>query len=271
VIYLYRGNYADSGDYMINKSKPIGFFDSGVGGISVLKEAVKLMRSESYIYYGDSINAPYGTKDIDTIKKLTFKGIEFLYNKGVKAIVVACNTATSAAIYDLREKYKGIPVIGIEPAVKPAVKFNRGGQILIMATPATLSQSKYFNLIKEYKVEDKIVSLPCDGLAEIIEDGNVSGNVVKNYLNSKLKKIDVSSVETIVLGCTHYPFIKEEINNIFGPEVPIIDGSFGTVKRLSSKLLEYDLFTDSKDSGTIEIFNSKNEAMVQLCYNLLSI
>lgn len=256
---------------MINKNKPIGFFDSGVGGISVLKEAVKLMRLESYIYYGDSVNAPYGTKDIDTIKELTFKGIEFLYNKGVKAVVVACNTATSAAIKDLREKYKDIPVIGIEPAVKPAVKFNKGGQILIMATPATLSQSKYFNLIKEYKVEDKIVSLPCEGLAEIIEDGNVSGDIVKNYLKSKLKGIDTGSVETIVLGCTHYPFIKEEIKNIFGSEVPVIDGSCGTVKRLNSKLLEYDLFTESKDGGTVEIFNSKSEAMVQLCYKLLYI
>jgi len=256
---------------MINKNRPIGFFDSGVGGISVLKEAVKFMRSESYIYYGDSINAPYGTKDIDTIKELTFKGIEFLYNKGVKAIVVACNTATSAAIKDLREKYKDIPVIGIEPAVKPAVKFNKGGQILIMATPATLSQSKYFNLIKEYKVEDKIVSLPCEGLAEIIEDGNISGDVVKNYLKSKLKGIDTASVETVVLGCTHYPFIKKEINNIFGPETPVIDGSCGTVKRLSSKLSEYNLFTESKDRGTVEIFNSKSEAMVQLCYKLLYI
>lgn len=256
---------------MISKARPIGFFDSGVGGISVLKEAVKLMPEESYIYYGDSVNAPYGTKDIDVIKELTFKGIGFLYNKGVKAIVVACNTATSAAIKDLREKYKDIPVIGIEPAVKPAVKFNKGGQILIMATPATLSQSKYFNLIKEYKVEDKILSLPCEGLAEIIEDGNVSGDIVKNYLKTKLKGIDTESVETVVLGCTHYPFIKEEISNIFGPETPVIDGSCGTVKRLNSKLLEYNLFTESKAKGTVEIFNSKNEAMVQLCYKLLYI
>jgi glutamate racemase len=260
-----------SGDNMIEKDLPIGFFDSGVGGISVLKEAVKSMPLENYIYYGDSINAPYGTKDTKTIKELTFKGIEFLYNKSVKAIVVACNTATSAAIKDLREMYKDIPVIGIEPAVKPAVKFNKGGNILIMATPATLSQSKYFNLIKEYKAEDKIISLPCEGLAELIEDGNTSGDIIKSYLMLKLKEIDVDSVETIVLGCTHYPFIKEEINNIFGPEVPIIDGSCGTVHRLSSRLAENNLFTENKDNGSVEIFNSKGEAMVQLSYELLHV
>lgn len=254
---------------MVSKDLPIGFFDSGVGGISVLKEAVKIMPEENYIYYGDSINAPYGTKDTETIKELTFKGIEFLYNKKVKAIVVACNTATSAAIKDLRGKYKDVPIIGIEPAVKPAVKFNRGGHIIIMATPATLSQSKYFNLIKEYKAEDKVLSLPCEGLAELIEDGNISGDVIKSYLILKLKGIDVDSVETIVLGCTHYPFIKEEINKIFGPEVPIIDGSCGTVHRLSSKLAEYNLFTGNKDKGTVEIFNSKGETMVQLSYKLL--
>lgn len=253
---------------MISKEMPIGFFDSGVGGISVLKEAVKLMPQESYIYYGDSINAPYGTRDIKSIKELTFKGIEFLYNKGVKAIVVACNTATSAAIKDLREKYKDIPVIGIEPAVKPAVEFNKGGNILIMATPATLSQSKYYNLIKEYNAEDKIISVPCEGLAEIIENGSISGDVVKNYLKLKLKGIDTDSVETIVLGCTHYPFIKDEIGNIC-KGVPIIDGSCGTVKRLSSKLSEYDLVTENKERGTVEIFNSKDDSMVQLCYKLL--
>ena len=133
------------------KNNPIGFFDSGVGGLSVLREAISIMPNENYIFFGDSKNAPYGTKSVEEVKKLRFKTAEFMMEKKVKAIVVACNTATSAAIDDLREKYKDIPVIGIEPALKPAVKLNRKGNIIIMATPMTLREHKFVNLMDKYK------------------------------------------------------------------------------------------------------------------------
>jgi len=128
----------------VNKSdRPIGFFDSGVGGISVLKESLKILPNEDFVYFGDSINAPYGIKSVNEVKELTFNAVDFLLSKGVKVVVIACNTATSAAIDDLREKYKDIPIIGIEPALKPAVEISRGKSIIIMATPMTLAEKKF--------------------------------------------------------------------------------------------------------------------------------
>ena len=136
---------------MNKKKMPIGFFDSGVGGISVLKEAVKLMPNEHYIYFGDSKNAPYGIKEVEEVKALTYKAVEFLIEKGAKAIVIACNTATSAAVRALRITYPNIPIIGIEPAVKPAVKLGRKGPVIIMATPMTLKEKKLKVLMDKYK------------------------------------------------------------------------------------------------------------------------
>ena len=131
-------------------NSPIGFFDSGVGGLSVMKKAMIYMPEENYIYLGDSGNAPYGVKDIPEIKKLTLNNVEFLIEKGVKAVVVACNTATSVAIEELRNKYKDIPIIGIEPALKPAVEMGKDGRIVIMATNATLKEKKFNKLMNKY-------------------------------------------------------------------------------------------------------------------------
>ena len=128
------------------KNNPIGFFDSGVGGLSVMREAISIMPNENYIYFGDSKNAPYGTKSLEEVRKLTFDAVEFLLMKNVKAIVIACNTATSAAIEELRNKYTYIPIIGIEPAIKPAVNLNKEGNIIVMATPMTLEKINLKNL-----------------------------------------------------------------------------------------------------------------------------
>ena len=130
------------------KNRPIGFMDSGVGGLSVLREAVRVLPNEDFIYFGDSANAPYGTRTVREIRELTFKAVEKLMEYDIKALVVACNTATSAAISELRSKYKDMPVIGIEPAVKPAVVCSNGGRIIVMATPMTLRQRKFRELIK---------------------------------------------------------------------------------------------------------------------------
>ena len=130
---------------------PIGFFDSGVGGLSVLREAIKIMPNEDYIYFGDSKNAPYGTKTVDEVRELTFKAVEFLLSKGVKGIAIACNTATSAAVADLRKTYPELPLVGIEPALKPAVELNKDGDILIMATSMTLKEEKFKRLMDKYK------------------------------------------------------------------------------------------------------------------------
>ncbi|MCM0647125.1 glutamate racemase [Clostridium swellfunianum] len=249
---------------------PIGFFDSGVGGISVLKEAVKLLPYENYIYFGDSKNAPYGTKKVDEVKDLTFKAVDFLLSKGVKAIVIACNTATSAAIEDLRTNYTNVPIIGIEPALKPAVELNRKGKIIIMATPMTLAETKFSNLMKSYKDRADIVPMPCAGLVELIESGIIEGERVNSYLNEKLKPYLNGDLSSVVLGCTHYPFIKNELLSVVTKDAEIIDGSLGTVKQLRRQLSNMGALNKQDKGGTVEIINSSNdEELLKLSYRLL--
>ncbi|MDO4535092.1 MAG: glutamate racemase [Clostridium perfringens] len=255
---------------IIDKNSPIGFFDSGVGGISVMKRAVELLPTENYIYFGDSKNAPYGVKNVDEVRELTFNAMKFFIEQGVKAVVIACNTATSAAIKDLRETYKEIPIIGIEPAIKPAVESKKQGKIIIMATPMTLSEKKFNNLMEKYNKEREIIKLPAPGLVEFVEDGILAGDEVREFLKEILKPYLQSEISTIVLGCTHYPFVKEVIQKIVGQNVDIIDGSCGTVKELNRKLEEFDLVNDQKEKGYVKIFNSsEDEKIIELCKILL--
>ncbi|GAA0771741.1 glutamate racemase [Clostridium subterminale] len=248
----------------------IGFFDSGVGGISVLKESIKLLPKENYIYIGDSLNAPYGVKTPEEVRKLTFNMVDKLISMNVKAIVVACNTATSIAIDELRKIYKEIPIIGIEPALKPAIENYGNGIIVIMATPVTLSENKFSKLRERYNKASDIISMPCDGLVEIIEDGNIKGEVVEGYLRNRFKDVPKEKVSSVVLGCTHYPFIKEALVNVINDDVAIIDGSLGTVKQLKRKLEQKGLLNTNNEQGTVKIFNSKDdENLIELSYKLL--
>jgi glutamate racemase len=259
-----------SEDTLNIKNNPIGFFDSGVGGLSVMKEAISIMPNENFIYFGDSQNAPYGTKKLSEVKKLTLNAVDFLVNRNVKAVVVACNTATSAAIDDIRDRYKHIAIIGIEPALKPAVKLNRKGNIIIMATPMTLKEKKFALLMDKYKSESNLVSLPCAGLVEFIEQGILDGEKLENYLKEKFKSNLEEDIAAIVLGCTHYPFIKRTLSNVIGDDIPLIDGGIGTSNELKRKLMEKDLLNNSKENGIIEIYNSINDnKTIEFCYNLI--
>lgn len=253
------------------KDKPIGLFDSGVGGISVLKEAVSMLPTESFVYFGDSKNAPYGTKTVEEVQKLSFQAVEFLIEKRVKAVVVACNTATSAAIEELRLRYKSMPVIGIEPALKPAVELRKKGKILIMATPMTLAETKFSKLMEAYKDEAEIQPLPCAGLVELIEKGAIDGDEMKDYLTNKLAPYSEGDIAAIVLGCTHYPFVKKAMLSVLNREIDIIDGSIGTAKQLKRQLESNNLLSDRKEVGTVEIFNSfeDNKEIIDLSYRLL--
>ncbi|WP_428867694.1 glutamate racemase [Clostridium sediminicola] len=254
------------------KRRPIGFFDSGVGGISVLKEAVKLLPNEEYIYFGDSKNAPYGTKIKDEVKELSFRAVEFLMEKNAKAIVIACNTATSAAIEELRVKYSTIPIIGIEPALKPAVELKEGGNIVIMATPMTLAEAKFNRLVKKHEDIASINPLPCSGLVEFIERGIISGEELNGYLRRRLEVYKNIKISSIVLGCTHYPFIKEELRKIVGEKIAIIDGSEGTVKQLKRQLHEKNLLNDSKEKGNVKIYNSSEDNnLIKISKKLLTL
>lgn len=251
--------------------KSVGFFDSGIGGLSVLKEAIKILPSENYVYFGDSGNAPYGTKSLQQVKALTFNAIEFLLEKNCKAVVVACNTATSAAIDDLRAQYCNIPIIGIEPALKPAVELNRKGKIIIMATPMTLAETKFNRLMKKYNEKAEIQPLPCAGLVEMIEKGILEGKELEDYLRVRLDPFINDGIAAIVLGCTHYPFIKRSLGNIVGADIPLIDGSKGTAYQLKTRLNKFKLKNGAVDKGRIEIYNSiEDKNIVLFSHDLLS-
>lgn len=254
------------------KNSAIGFFDSGVGGLSVMREAISIMSNENFIYFGDSKNAPYGTKELSEVRNLTLDAVDFLLNKDVKAIVIACNTATSAAIEKIRSKYKDMVIIGIEPALKPAIELNRKGSVIIMATPMTLREKKFKSLMDRYKDEADIVSLPCAGLVEFIEQGILEGKELENYLKEKFKPYLCNDISSIVLGCTHYPFIKRALANVVGENIPLIDGGGGTAQELKRKLIERNLLNNAREKGNIKIYNSINDSKItDFCYNLINL
>lgn len=256
---------------MDNNNKPIGFLDSGVGGLSVMKEAIKIMPNENYIYFGDSKNAPYGVKSTKEIRDLTFKAVEFLISKGIKGLVVACNTATSAAVRELRTVYPDMPLVGIEPAIKPAVELGIDGKILIMATPMTIKQDKFKLLLDKYKDKAEIVPIPCAGLMEFIESGVLDGIELEYYLKEKLSDYSSENVSSVVLGCTHYPFVKDSISKILGKNVEVIDGGEGTAREIKRRLAEKNLLNTNTTKGKIEIYNSLGEdKIIDLSWKLLS-
>ena len=255
---------------MDKRNLPITFFDSGVGGISVLREAVALMPRENFSYFGDSANAPYGTKSVDEIRALTLSHAERFRRQGTKALVIACNTATSAAISSLREIHTDIPVIGIEPALKPAALMSEHPTVIVMATPLTVSAAKFNNLLGHYSDKADVIPLGCPGLMEFVEDGSLDTPRLRNYLQELLRPyLDRCSPDAIVLGCTHYPFVKPLIRQIAGENVRIFDGGPGTARELQRRLTQEGLLTDRTSEGSITFDESLPEK-IDLCKKLLN-
>lgn len=241
---------------MEQKNLPVGFFDSGLGGISVLRETVKLLPQEDYLYYGDSLHAPYGVKTVEEVESLVAASAAHLLARGVKAIVVACNTATSAAIRFLRSAYPELPVIGTEPAVKPAAERHPGGRILVLATPMTVKEEKFLRLRARYEQQAQIIAVPCGGLMEFVERGELQGPEVEAYLLDRLEPYLKVPVDAVVLGCTHYPFLRGAIRRIVGRRPEIIDGSRGIAQQLGRKLAERGLLREKDTPGQIVFENS---------------
>ena len=241
---------------MTNKDSPIGVVDSGLGGVSVLRACARLLPHEDFLFFGDSANAPYGEKTLEEVRALTLRRAKELLDRGAKAIVVACNTATSAAIALLREQYPQVPVIGIEPAVKPAAQADDSSQVIVMATPLTIHEEKYQKLAAAFCHEAGVISLPCRGLAELVEEGHREGPVIDAYLQELFLPFRHCNVEYIVLGCTHYPFVEKAIRKNFGRPVEIIDGSAGTARQLRRQLAARDLLSDRTRPGKVTFENS---------------
>lgn len=213
----------------------IGIFDSGVGGITVLKEALNQLPNMEYIYYADTANVPYGTKPKEEVKGYIFDVVRFLAKKDIDALIIACNTATSIAVNELREKYD-FPIIGMEPAVKPAVEKSEDKKVLVTATPLTLKEKKFYDLVTKLNSEDIVDPLPLPKLVKFAEDFIFNEDIIIPYLEEKLSSYNLDDYSTIVLGCTHFPFYREYFRKIVPKHIDIIDGNQGTIKHLKNTL-----------------------------------
>jgi glutamate racemase len=227
--------------------QPIGVFDSGVGGISVLRTLCAVLPDEQFIYYGDSLNAPYGIKSEPEIRRLALKTAQTLLAQSIKALVIACNTATSAAVDDLRARFD-LPIIGIEPALKPAAARHQDAKILVMATPATLRQNKFGALMEQYGRNAQL--LPCPGLMEFAERGEIASPALDAYLADRFAPWKNAGIGAIVLGCTHYVFLRGAIQKAM-PGAQLFDGNLGTARRLENVLREADLLRPAGPGGVV--------------------
>ncbi len=254
----------------MDKSSPIAVIDSGVGGISVLRELRRLMPNEDFRYFGDSANAPYGEKSTAAVRELTLAHAARLFEEGAKALVVACNTATGAAIAALRARFPDRVVIGIEPALKPAARSKTSPYVLVMATPLTLKQEKFEHLLAQYNKDARIKGVPCHGLVELIEQGILSGERLTSHLETLFAPFKDDRPDAVVLGCTHYPLVGKAIRQVVGENVPLFDGGAGTAKETRRRLEEAGLLNDSFRQGNVTFENSADSpALRALCHRLL--
>ena len=254
----------------MDRNSPIGFFDSGLGGISVLQQTRKLLPAETYLYFGDSLHAPYGVRTADEVRDLTARAVELLLAEGAKAVVLACNTATSAAAADLRREYPEVPIIGIEPALKPAVERHPDGRILVMATAMTLKEQKFYDLWEQFREQAEIVPVPCSGLVEFVERGILDGEMLEAFLLEKLSPFTKVPVDAVVLGCTHYPFLRPVLRRLLGRRPEILDGAEGVARQLRRQLETRDLIREDGCGDVIFRNSSPDPQLMELCRHLLN-
>lgn len=251
-----------------SKDDYIAVFDSGVGGISVLRHLRRELPNERLLYFGDSANAPYGTRPTGEIRALTMAAAEKLMARGIKALVLACNTATAAAVKDLRLQHPDTIIIGIEPALKMATDRFPGGTIGVMATPATLREGKFARLVERCADHCTVVKLPAAGLVELVEAGKANSPESEELLRPLLSPY-AGKLDAIVLGCTHYPFAADTISKLLGDQCAILDGGPGTAHHTRRRLETAGLLRDG--IGEIIIENSSNcQNTVKFCYELLN-
>jgi len=250
---------------MINTNSPIGFFDSGVGGTSIWKEVITRLPKEHTIYLSDSKNAPYGEKSKEQIIALCKKNTEFLLQKNCKSIVVACNTATTNAIDYLRSNYN-IPFIGIEPAIKPAALNTKTKKIAILATKGTLNSTLFEKTSSFINKDIEMHETIGKGLVELIEDGKLNSKEITSLLSSYLKPMVANDIDSLVLGCTHYPYLIPQIKKIIGDQIKIIDSGEAVARQTQAILTKYNIANTQNNTQHI-IYTNKDTAILK---NLLS-
>ena len=257
----------------MTSTAPIGVFDSGLGGISVVHELVKDLPDEQVLYFGDSANAPYGTKTPEEVRRLAFSIVNDFVRKGVKAVVIACNTATSAAVDALREQFS-IPIIGMEPALKVACDRGHGvpQHVIVAATPLTLRERKFAKLMARFNADNVIYKQPCPALVEIVEHGQLDDRkLVERTLHGYFDQYDLETIDSVVLGCTHFPFFREYFRRLMPSSTAIIDGNEGTVRHLRVVLEALGKLAPEGAAGGVSLSNSDtSERMATLMEQLLT-
>ena len=236
---------------MDRKNEYIAVFDSGVGGISVLRELRKELPNERFLYFGDSANAPYGDRSVEEVQALTLAAARMLMGRGVKALVIACNTATAAAIELLRKTYPDEIIIGIEPAVKLAAGHFPHGRIGVMATQVTLKLERFDDLVHRFDDTALVERIPAPGLVKLIEAGKADSAETEALLTRILSPWK-GKLNALVLGCTHYPFVKKTVARILGEQTELLDGSLGTARETRRRLSEAGLLRDGEGQVIIE-------------------
>ena len=250
------------------KQDYIAVFDSGVGGISVLQHLIRHMPGERFLYYGDSANAPYGSRTTEEVRKLTLAAAEKLTTEyPIKALVIACNTATAAAVTQVRETYPDLIVIGIEPALKVAADHFPGGRIGVMATEVTLREEKFDILLHRFDEDCTITKIPAPGLVQLIEAGKVDAEETDALLKEILAD-HIGKLDALVLGCTHYPFAAKAISRVLGSQTVLLEGGDGTARETRRRLAEADLLEEGP--GEVRILNSaQDETMIRMSWDRL--
>lgn len=248
---------------MSQKENPVAVFDSGMGGVSVLRELYKLLPHEDFLFFGDSAHAPYGTKSTEEVRMRTMEAVRRFREQKAKAVVIACNTATSAAIKALRELYPQMPLIGLEPAVKPAALENQGKKVIVLATPLTLRKEKFRRLVQRYEDLAEFCMVPAPGIVELVEQGKTGTNEMQEYLHSILETYIKQPIAAVVLGCTHFPFAQTDIAQVLGTHVRFYDGGAGAARELKRQLEQKGLLNDKIETGNIIFENSDKSGMHQ--------
>lgn len=246
---------------MDKNTKPIGLFDSGIGGTSIWKEIHSLLPNENTIYLADSINAPYGQKTKEEIIDLSIKNTEFLLEQNSKIIVVACNTATTNAIKELRAKYD-VPIIGIEPAIKPAAIHTKTKSIGILATKGTLSSELFYKTVSNLEGINVIEQVGYD-LVKLIEEGKIESDEIKGLLKTYLQPMIEANIDYLVLGCSHYPYLVPQIKSILPESVKIIDSGEAVARQTKSVLEKNNLLNNSNKKGDLKFYVNSDPTVLE--------
>lgn len=242
---------------------PIGIFDSGIGGLSILRAIRGFMPGEPVVYFGDQIHIPYGPRPMEQIGRFSEAITNFLIQQQAKIIVVACNTASAAALKDLRVKFPEIQFVGMEPAVKPAAERTQTGRVGVLATPATFQGALYTSVVERFGNGVDLFQHTCPGLVQQIEQGNLDGKETRQILEDALLPMLEKNIDTVVLGCTHYPFVIPLIEQIVGEKVRVIDPAPAVAKQTKRLLEAGGLVNPASAGGSVELFTSGNVETLQ--------